>query len=200
MSENNQPEPYAFDPRNIRVSDADRQHIAEVLQKAVGQGMLTLDEFTQRTDQALAARTRGELNSVVIDLPGLVHAEAPTATARPPANDTMNLRTRTGTVKQNGDWVVPSRINAECTMGTVHVDFTHARCPHKHVTLHATCGSGTILVIVPRGWLVRMEDITTGLGNVVNRANDAPDPAMPILHMHATVGMGTIKIKHSRGR
>jgi hypothetical protein len=195
VGENNQLEPQAFDPRNIRVSDADREHVLQLLQKAVAQGVLTLDEFTERTDHALASRTRGELNSVVIDLPGLVHTKVAAPTDEP-----MALKTRAGTVKQNGVWLVPSTITAECTMGTVHIDFTQARCAHRDVTLRATCGSGTVLVIVPRGWLVRMEHISTGMGDVVNKATDPADPSMPTLHVHATVGMGTIKIKHSRGR
>jgi hypothetical protein len=206
VGENNQLEPQAFDPRNIRVSDADREHVAELLQKAVAQGMLTLDEFSERTDQALASRTRGELNSVVIDLPGMVHPHANVSVnvnahaAVPTSTEPMLLKTRAGTVKQNGDWVVPSTIIAECTMGTVQIDFTQARCPHKDVSLHATCGSGTITVTVPRGWLVRMEDISTGMGNAVNKATDPPNPSMPTLHVHATVGMGTFKVKHPRGR
>jgi hypothetical protein len=194
VGENNQLEPQAFDPKNIRVSDADREHILQLLQKAVAQGILTLDEFTERTDRALASRTRGELNSVVIDLPGVVRTEVA------PTDEPMALKTRAGTVKQNGVWQVPSAITAECTMGTVHIDFSQARCAHKDVTLRLTCGSGSVLVIVPRGWLVRMEHVSTGMGNVVNKATDPADPAMPILHVHATVGMGTIKIKHSRGR
>ncbi len=198
VGENNQLEPQAFDPKNIRVSDADREHVAQLLQKAVGQGVLTLEEFTERTDKALNSRTRGELNSVLIDLPGLVHTGV--AAPAPITDEPMLLKTRSGTVKQNGDWVVPRFITAECTMGTVHIDFTQARCAHKDVTLRATCGSGTILVIVPRGWLVRMGDISTGMGNAVNKATDPPNPAMPTLHVHAKVGMGTLKVKHPRGR
>jgi DUF1707 SHOCT-like domain len=195
VGENNQSESQAFDPKNIRVSDADREHILQLLQKAVAQGMLTLEEFTERTDQALASRTRGELNRVVIDLPGLVHTEAAA-----PADEPMVLRTRAGTVKQTREWQVPSTIIAECTMGTVHIDFTQARCAHKNVTLRATCGSGTIMVIVPRGWLVRLEDVSTGMGNVVNKATDPANPGMPTLRVHASVGMGTVKIRHPRGR
>ncbi len=42
-----------------------------LLQRAVGQGMLSLGEFTERMDTALAAKTRGELNAVLVDLPGM---------------------------------------------------------------------------------------------------------------------------------
>src|SRR4051812_30068536 len=154
--------------------------------------MLTLDEFSERTDRALASRTRGELNSVVIDLAGISHGTPALA------DQSMQLKTRTGNVKQVGDWVVPRTITAECTMGNVQIDFTQARCAHRDVTLHATCGSGSIVVIVPRGWLVMMEDITTGMGNAVNKATDPADPTMPVLHVHASVGMGNLKIKYPR--
>ncbi|EEN84816.1 hypothetical protein RHOER0001_1005 [Rhodococcus erythropolis SK121] len=60
-----------MEARNLRVSDAEREHVGELLQKAVGQGMLSLGEFTERMDTALAAKTRGELNSVLADLPGI---------------------------------------------------------------------------------------------------------------------------------
>jgi hypothetical protein len=60
-----------MEARNLRVSDAEREHVGELLQKAVGQGMLSLGEFTERMDTALAAKTRGELISVLADLPGI---------------------------------------------------------------------------------------------------------------------------------
>lgn len=60
-----------MEARNLRVSDAEREHVGELLQKAVGQGMLSLGEFTERMDSALAAKTRGELNAVLADLPGI---------------------------------------------------------------------------------------------------------------------------------
>jgi len=43
---------------DMRASDAEREYVIDLLQRAVGQGMLDLDEFGQRTDIALAARTR----------------------------------------------------------------------------------------------------------------------------------------------
>src|SRR5262245_33556063 len=57
--------------RDLPVTDAEREHIGEVLQRAVGRGLLTLAQFTERMDRALAAKTRAELNSVVVDLPGI---------------------------------------------------------------------------------------------------------------------------------
>ena len=73
-----------FDPRELRVSDAEREYVVGLLQKAIGRGMLDLDEFTERTDIALAARNRGQLNAVLADLPGLVHRDAVVAPVGPP--------------------------------------------------------------------------------------------------------------------
>ena len=61
-----------IDPRELRVSDAEREHVAGLLNKALARGLIDLDEFSTRLGAALAARTRGELNAVVVDLPGVV--------------------------------------------------------------------------------------------------------------------------------
>jgi hypothetical protein len=66
-----QPRP-AFDPRDLRVSDAEREYVAGLLHKALARGLIDLDGFSSRVASALEARTRAELNAVVIDLPGVV--------------------------------------------------------------------------------------------------------------------------------
>jgi len=59
-------------PRDLRVSDAEREHVASLLHRALERGLLDLAEFSTRVDAAMAARTRGELNAVLVDLPGVV--------------------------------------------------------------------------------------------------------------------------------
>jgi Domain of unknown function (DUF1707) len=61
-----------IDPRDLRVSDAEREHVAGVLHKALSRGLIDLDTFSARIGAVLDAGTRAELNAVVIDLPGLV--------------------------------------------------------------------------------------------------------------------------------
>jgi hypothetical protein len=183
--------------RNMRVSDAEREHVVGLLQKAVAQGLLNLDEFTERTDIALAAKVRAELNGVLLDLPGI--GQAQNAVAVPSAKP-LELRTRTGTIKQTGAWTVPRSIVAECTMGNVTVDFTEANVTVHDIDLRIQCGSGNVVVIVPRGWAVVMEQVSTGMGNVINKANEVPDPSRPVLHVTAKVGMGNAKIRYPRGR
>jgi hypothetical protein len=55
---------------SLRASDADREQIAERLRHAAAEGRLLAHELEQRLATALRARTYGELDAVVADLPG----------------------------------------------------------------------------------------------------------------------------------
>jgi Domain of unknown function (DUF1707) len=53
----------------VRASDAERDSAALVLREHFVQGRLTLDELKGRLDTVLTARTRGQLDGVLADLP-----------------------------------------------------------------------------------------------------------------------------------
>ena len=52
-----------------RASDADREQVAERLRVAATEGRLEAEEFEERLATAFSARTYGELDRVVADLP-----------------------------------------------------------------------------------------------------------------------------------
>jgi hypothetical protein len=54
----------------VRASEADRNLVAERLYDATVEGRLLADELDQRLGVALSARTYGELEPLVSDLPG----------------------------------------------------------------------------------------------------------------------------------
>ena len=56
-------------PEDLRVSDAERQAVAERLRVAQSVGQLDIHEFDERVQSVWAARTRGELERVTADLP-----------------------------------------------------------------------------------------------------------------------------------
>jgi hypothetical protein len=69
---------------SVRASDADRQAAADRLQEAHAEGRLTLEEFEERIERTLAAKTLGDLDVVTRDLPAVAaplaaptHAPAP---------------------------------------------------------------------------------------------------------------------------
>ena len=54
---------------DVRVSDAERHEVVERLSRHTGEGRLTLDEFEERVEAALEAKTRGELDTTMRGLP-----------------------------------------------------------------------------------------------------------------------------------
>jgi hypothetical protein len=56
----------------LRAADADRQFVAERLQAALNEGRLNLAEYDERLQQTYAAKTYGELDGVLGDLPPTV--------------------------------------------------------------------------------------------------------------------------------
>ena len=53
----------------MRASDADREHVAERLRNATAEGRLLASELEERLGAVFSARTYGELDAVVADLP-----------------------------------------------------------------------------------------------------------------------------------
>lgn len=56
-------------PEDLRVSDVERQTVADHLRMAQEVGQLDIHEFDERVQSVWAARTRGELERVTADLP-----------------------------------------------------------------------------------------------------------------------------------
>jgi hypothetical protein len=66
----------------LRASDAERERTATLLREHTAAGRLTTDELADRLDAAYAARTVGELDALVADLPP-AGAPAPKPAKRP---------------------------------------------------------------------------------------------------------------------
>ena len=54
---------------SLRASDSDREDVAERLRAATAEGRLLAEELEERLEVALNARTYGELDALVVDLP-----------------------------------------------------------------------------------------------------------------------------------
>lgn len=159
------PPPGPVDPRDLRVSDAEREHVVGLLQKAIGQGLITLDEFTARTDTALAAKTRSELNAVLVDLPGMVHHESTSARHQHP----VELRATMSTLKRTGRWDVPRTLLVRNRMGSVELDFTDARIDHPEVAVELDVAGGSVDILVPDGATASCEDVEVQAGSIKDK-------------------------------
>lgn len=69
----------------IRASDAERERVAAALRDHLTAGRLTIEEFEDRLEQAFAAKTLGDLEGLMTDLPGGDLESLKDATARRPA-------------------------------------------------------------------------------------------------------------------
>jgi hypothetical protein len=81
------------DPR-LRASDADRERTAQLLREHHAVGRLTAEEFNERLEQVFTARTLGELDDLLADLPAIDLYQLPSAGIRPQRRGGSGLRLR----------------------------------------------------------------------------------------------------------
>ncbi|MFD6066273.1 MULTISPECIES: DUF1707 SHOCT-like domain-containing protein [Amycolatopsis] len=215
MGEEEQPatETKPLTGRDIRVSDAEREHVVEVLQKAIGLGMLNLDEFTERTDRALASKTRGELNAVLTDLPGLVHPEAamaprqqqnPWAPPRQhayahPSGQVMELNGKYSALQRNGNWLVPESMVIRNKYGATKLDFSQAEIRHPVVHIELQAKWGPVEITIPENGAVDTNSITDiKFGNLDDRTRSNGRPGTPRFVITGRVHGGSLIIKYPR--
>jgi hypothetical protein len=178
------------DPRTLRVSDAEREHVVGLLQKAIGHGLINLDEFTARTDIALAAKTRAELNTVIIDLPGMVHNESPSPRHQQP----VELRNTMASLKRNGRWVVPGTLVVRNRMGSTNLDFTEAEIAHSEVLLQMDVTGGSVELLLPEGASVSTDELEVNLGSVKDKFG-RDHRGRPHFVVSGAVRAGSLKIR-----
>ncbi|CAM4246566.1 DUF1707 domain-containing protein [Nocardia ninae] len=171
----------------VRVGHVDREIAARQLQLAVEEGRLDLLELDRRLVTVYSARTTEELVAVTADLPAA-------ATTREP----IELSVGSGTRKKGGQWIVPAEITAECTSGTIIIDFSQAFCAHREVVLHASVGSGGLKLIVPRGWMVDVDRVRAKSGDVRSKVTGPVRPGAPLLRVDGRVGSGTLLARYPR--
>lgn len=185
--------------RDLRVSDQEREHVAELLQRAVGRGLISLDEFTTRTDRALAAGTRGELNAVLIDLPGLTSTETPTPRReRPPVPeaDRRELTNALSALRRTGNWVVPGELVVRNRMGSVELDFTDARVEHDVVRVELDDIMGSTKLLVPQDATVETDELELTASTLKNHARAGS--GHPRFVLTGLVRFGSVTVAHPR--
>lgn len=131
-----------------RISDRDREHAAELLQRACGEGRLTLEEFTERVGAAWAADTAEELAEATtgITLPVVGSAGSSSST------QVLLL----GDQKRVGRWRLSRRLRLFALLGDCKLDLrgalVDAAALHDGVVdiLHFSL-LGDLKVIVPEG-------------------------------------------------
>jgi hypothetical protein len=153
----------------VPVSDNDRERAAELLQRACGDGRLTLEEFSVRVGAVWAADTPAELALATADL-------APT-----PVVGTVQAVERVVTIfsatTRRGRWrLLPRALRTLTVFGTCELDLCEVASGADLIEITGTCLFGEVSVIVPEGVEVDMG------GTVIFATRDlqlAPVPRVP---------------------
>ncbi len=185
-------EPAHGDLGRLRVSDADREHAAELLNRALVDGRITLAEFEERMSTAVAARTRGKLDEVLRDLPDAALQAVPP----PVRKESVHLRAGIGDVRRRGYWQVPPLVQISGGMGDAVLDFTEAELTAPVTTIDVSLGMGSLVLVVPPGVTVDADDVYTTIGDVKNRTDVRPGQRSHHIVVRGKLGMGDVKIMH----
>lgn len=129
--------------RDLRASDADRERVVTLLNEALADGRLTMEEHGDRTTLAYQARTLGELTGLTGDL-------GP-AQAQPILLDDRPLYATFGSLRREGRWVMPVKLPLLAIFGTVELDLREAILQRRHVVLDSHVLCGRIRLLVPDG-------------------------------------------------
>jgi Domain of unknown function (DUF1707)/Cell wall-active antibiotics response 4TMS YvqF len=127
----------------LRVSDDDRERAALALREHCVAGRLTLEEFSQRVEQAYAAKTSSELEQVAADLP---------ATAGRPRRKPKRLTVVVfGDTERTGRWRLPKASVACVVFGNADIDLRAAELDGSDASLTAFVLFGNLDLYVPEG-------------------------------------------------
>jgi uncharacterized membrane protein len=157
------------DPSQMRISDAERHQVAELLREAAGDGRIDLEELDERLEATYAAKTYADLVPITIDLPtqgGLVRRPAaepvPSRPSSPlvvPGAESARHIAIMGGLERRGDWVVPQRMTVVAIMGGANLDMRDAKFAAREVVVTVNAIMGGAEIIVPPHVHVVMEGI-----------------------------------------
>jgi hypothetical protein len=181
----------------LRASDADRDRVIELLRAAVADGRLDSGEFDERLDAALAARTLDELAPLTADLiaaPGSAGALAlPLAgPSAGPAAELLTITGKHGTVRRDGRWTLPRRLELRTAWCDVMLDLTTAVRSGPELVIDLRVRGGNVELVLAPGMVVDANELVVKHSKLAI-TRDAGDNTPETLQVHL-VG----RMKHGR--
>jgi hypothetical protein len=170
----------------VRASDADRDQIVETLAAANAEGRLSLDEYAERSEAALTARTLGDLAGLTADLP------VPRPDDAVPVPETITAVL--GNESRKGPWVVPPRLSVRSVLGDCHLEMHQAIIRQPVTVIDASVRFGSVTIYVPDGTDVRM----TGRAILSAKSSELrgePKPGAPVLVVRCDLFCGAVTVR-----
>ena len=188
----------------MRASNTDRERVAKILHDAMAEGRLTVSELEERLDKVYAAKTFGELEPLLRDLPVQAGGPAPQPRALTVPSNRIGGRgtsaaavaVMSGTARK-GAWTVPPTFNAFALMGGVDLDLTEATFEDRETTIQAFALMGGIDIVVPDDITVHVTGIGF-MGAFEDNARVVADPGAPVVKITGFAMWGGVDIKRAK--
>ena len=165
----------------VRASDAERELAVAKLRDATAEGRLTLDEFSQRVEDAYAAKTQDALDSLTGDLPGTAAGAGP-ASRRRPRSFTISIF---GGADRKGRWRVARRHWVISMFGGSDLDLRQASLEGGEATISIVDLFGGTDLYVPEGIEVDFNGVGVFGGADEHGGDVATHPGAPLLRVRA---------------
>ncbi|MFI1469572.1 DUF1707 domain-containing protein [Streptomyces wuyuanensis] len=187
----------------IRASDADRDRTADILREALAEGRLDAEEHAERIDAVYRAKTVGELEPIVRDLPAsrpprqepAPYAYGPEA----PAGPADSLIAVFSSSTRKGRWRVGARTQAFSLFGNIEIDLTEAMFGQRLTVINAISIFGNVEVRVPEN--ISLRGSGTGIfGNFEVVTLESADPEAPVVVVNGYSVFGNVEAKPKRGK
>jgi hypothetical protein len=185
-------------PPDLRVSDADRERVAERLRDAAGEGRLTVEELDDRLERAYSARTGIDLAPLTADLPEpLLGAE------RPEPRHAGGKRRRwtvavMGGSNLRGRWLAGRKLTSIAIMGGGEIDLRNAVLTEGALRITIFSFMGGVDVVVPPGIDVECSGFALMGGNDTHVPPQDLPPGARRVHVRAISIMGGSDVKMKR--
>ena len=182
--------PASGGPPEVRASDADRDRVVDVLRVAVGDGRLTADEFGERMEAALSARTLGELAVLTADLvTGTAHAAAR-------AEEVVRIDQKGGSVQRTGQWMVPRRLELRSSWSDVTLDFTEAVIVEDTLLVEMNMRGGALVMVTRPGVVVDAGSLKVRYTDVDVRSGGEPGvPVVLRVRLTGRMKYGSVEVR-----
>ena len=161
----------------LRASHGDRDRVVELLRVAAGDGRLTAEELDGRLEAALTARTYGELAALTTDLPAILDSAAGAPVPAP--KDLARIDCHDSSVKRDGRWLVPQRMEVRVIGGSVALDFTEAVIVQPSLLLDADVSAGRLTLVTKPGVVVDTDEVAAEGSYLKVRPHRGPE--VPII-------------------
>lgn len=177
-------------PADLRASDAEREQTIELLNKHAGDGRLTLDELSERIEQAYGAKTRAELEPLIADLPTGQNVSQRPRRGKPLAWDVAIM----GGNERKGRFRIRERLTALAIMGGSDIDLRNAEIEGDEVTINIIAIMGGSIIYVPDTVEVELGGFGLMGGNTQRGSARPTHPGAPVIRVNAYSLMGGSEI------